>query len=176
MRMPRTVFTLCGLCLCSAVSLRAQTPTREVSLSAGAMQFDASGTGTVPVAALRISAPLVGRWFLGDASVSYAALDEQFSSDNTRIGVVEGQLQAQVPVSRFHPYIGVGGGWLHYFTNAAGRPGTGPTLSGAAGLRIAISSALLVRGELRVRTWESSRDGGFHNGAAEVTGGLGYAF
>jgi hypothetical protein len=128
------------------------------------------------MAALRLGLPLVGRWMLADLSLSYASLDEQFSSTNTRTGVGEVQLQAQLPSPHVQPYIGLGGGWLHYFTNAAGRSATTPTLSGSLGLRVPVASAFLLRGEMRLRTWESSSNSGFHNNAAEFTAGLGYAF
>jgi hypothetical protein len=169
------LMTACAL-LTSAAALRGQTPTREISLAVGASQFDASGTGTAPIAALRVGAPLVGRWMLGDFNLAYASLDEQFSSTSTRIGLAEGQLQAQLPATRLRPYVGFGGGWLHYFNNAAGRLATSPTLSGAVGLRMTLASTLLVRGELRLRTWESGPNSGFHNNAAEFTAGLGYVF
>jgi hypothetical protein len=113
---------------------------------------------------------------LGDLSLSYASLDEQFSSINTRVGIAEGQLQLQLPAAVLRPYIGLGGGWLHYFNNTAGRTATSPTLSASAGLRVALAAALLLRGELRLRTWGSGRNSGFHNNAAEFTAGLGYAF
>jgi hypothetical protein len=168
--------SFCAALLYAGRSLDAQALSREVSFAAGVSQFDASGTGTAPVAALRIGAPLLGRWIVGDVSLSYAALDEQFSAVSTRIGVAEGQIQAQLPATRFRPYVGLGGGWLHYFQNAAGRPVTGPTLSGSAGLRVGLSPALAFRAELRLRTWEASRNGGFNNSAAEWTAGLGYGF
>jgi len=95
---------------------------------------------------------------LGELSLSYASLDEQFSAISTRVGVGEAQLQA------------------HYFNNAAGRPATTPTVSASVGLRIPVSSSVLMRGELRLRSWESGSNSGFHNNAAEFTAGLGYAF
>jgi hypothetical protein len=113
---------------------------------------------------------------LGELSLSYASLDEQFSAISTRVGVGEAQLQAQFPATRARPYIGLGGGWLHYFNNAAGRPATTPTVSASVGLRIPVSSSVLMRGELRLRSWESGSNSGFHNNAAEFTAGLGYAF
>ena len=160
-----------------AIPVGAQTRTREVSVAAGVSQFDASGTGTAPLAAVRAAAPLVGRWMLGEISLSYASLDEQFSTTNTRVGVGEAQLQAQLPATRVRPYMGLGGGWLHYFNNSAGRSATTPTVSGSAGLRVPVSSSVLVRGELRLRSWKTGgNNSGFHNNAAEFTAGLGYAF
>ena len=167
----------CVLLLSSAIPVGAQTGTRELSFAVGVSQFDASGTGTAPMAAIRGAARLVGRWMLGEISLSYASLDEQFSTTNTRVGVGEGQLQAQLPATRVRPYFGVGGGWLHYFNNAAGRSATTPTVSGSVGLRIPVTSAFLVRGEVRLRSWKSGgTSSGFHNNAAEFTAGMGYAF
>jgi hypothetical protein len=113
---------------------------------------------------------------LGDISLSYASLDEQFSPINTRVGVAEGQLQAQLPATRVRPYVGLGGGWFHYFNNAAGRSTTSPTVSGSVGLRVRVSSGLLLRGELRLRSWKTGGNSGFVNNAAEWTAGMGYAF
>jgi hypothetical protein len=171
-----TFSALCSLILFAAIPVAAQTPGREISFAAGVSQFDASGTGTAPIAAIRAAAPLIGKWMLGEASLSYASLDEQFSTTNTRVGIGEAQLQAQFPAARIRPYIGLGGGSLHYFNNAAGRSATTPTISGSAGLRIPVSSALLLRGELRLRTWKSGSGSGFHNSAAEFTAGIGYMF
>ena len=162
--------------LFSAIPVAAQTSSREVSFAVGASQFDASGTGSAPIAAIRAAAPLIGRWMLGEASLSYASLDEQFSTSNTRVGIGEAQLQAQFPAARIRPYVGLGAGWLHYFNNAAGRSATTPTISGSTGLRIPVSSALLLRGELRLRGWKSGSNSGFHNSAAEFTAGVGYTF
>lgn len=175
----RTLFCASILLLVSAMSLEAQMPKPEISAVVGAMQFDASGTGTAPVIALRAAVPLVGSWFLGEANLSYASLDEQFSAVGTRIGVAEGQMQFQLPLARIRPYLGVGAGWLHYFNNAAGRASTSPTYSAAAGLRVGLSSRIAARAELRLRGWDyhSYQTGsGFGSSGAEWTGGLAYTF
>lgn len=161
---------------CVSSSLSAQVAKHEISVAAGVSQFDASGTGTAPLMAARVSGQLLSSWLLGDLSFSYAPLDEQFSTESTRTGVFEGQLQAQLPLARLQPYIGVGGGWLHYFNNDAGRGATAPTISGAVGLRAPLTSALVVRGEMRLRSWDSGQNSGFHDSAAEFTAGLGFAF
>lgn len=167
-----------GACLLfAAIPVGAQAAAREVSLAVGVSQFDASGTGTAPIVAIRGAAPLVGRWLLGEVSFAYASLDEQFSTTDTRVGIGEGQLQVQYPPMRVRPYVGLGGGWLHYFNNAEGRSAATPTLSGSVGLRIPIVSALLLRGELRLRSWKGSGSSSvFVNSAAEFTAGIGYRF
>jgi hypothetical protein len=171
-----TPSAFCSFFLFSAIPVAAQTATREVSFAVGASQFDASGTGTAPIAAIRAATPLIGQWMLGEVSLSYASLDEQFSTTNTRVGVGEGQLQAQLPATRVRPYLGLGGGWLHYFNNAAGRSAATPTVSGSAGLRMPVASALMLRGELRLRSWKGGGSSGFVNSAAEFTAGIGYRF
>jgi hypothetical protein len=171
-----TSSAFCAFLLFSAIPVAAQTATREASFAVGASQFDASGTGTAPIAAIRAATPLVGHWMLGEVSFSYASLDEQFSTTNTRVGVGEAQLQGQYPATRVRPYVGLGGGWLHYFNNAAGRPETTPTVSGSVGLRMPVASSLMLRGELRLRSWKGGGSSGFVNSAAEFTAGLGFRF
>ena len=158
-----------------AIPVGAQSPLREISFAAGIGQFDASGTDAGPLAAVRLAAPLVSQWLLGDINFSYASFEEQFTESNTHVGVGEAQLQAQLPATHVRPYIGLGGGWLHYFNNSFGRGATNPTISGSIGLRVPVSPSLLVRGELRMRTWRRN-DSGYHNSAAEFSAGMGYAF
>ena len=171
----RTLFCASTLVLLAAISVDAQMPTPEISASVGAMQFDAGGTGTAPVIALRAAVPLVGSWLLGEGSFSYASLDEQFSDVGTRVGVAEGQLQFQLPLGRVRPYLGAGAGWFHYFNNAPPRA-TSPTYSAAAGLRIGLSPRLAARAELRLRIWNPYPNSSGNNTAGEWTGGLAYTF
>lgn len=169
--------TLLGV---SARVVPAQLPGREISVVAGIMQFDASGTGVEPTVAARVAAPILRRWLLTELSVGYAPLDEQGRLSPTRIGILEGQAQFQLLLFRFRPYVGIGGGWVRYFTNTVpGYGATQPTLSGSTGARIALSPRLGLRGELRVRGWgKRSSSGGFGyvNSAGEYTVGLAYAF
>jgi hypothetical protein len=174
----RTLCCVSILSLISAASLEAQMPKPEISASVGAMQFDASGTGTAPVFALRAAVPIVGSWLLWEGNLSYASLNEQFSDVGTRIGVADSQLQVQLPFARVRPYLGLGAGWLHYFNNAPPRA-TPPTYSAAAGLRVGLSPRIAARAELRLRGWNpysQSTSSGFGNTAAEWTGGLAYTF
>jgi len=163
------------LILLSVAPLSGQTTGRELSLAVGAMSFDASGTGTAPMAAIRAAASFGAPWLLGELSLGYASLDEQFSTSNTSIGVAEAQVQAQLPASRFRPYIGLGGGLLTYFNNAVGRSSPTPTLSAAVGARIPVS-ALVLHGEFRLRGWKSRPDSDGTNVGGELTAGVGYFF
>jgi hypothetical protein len=171
----RTLCCASILSLVFGVSLEAQIPKPEVSASVGAMQFDASGTGTAPVFALRAAFPMVGSWLLAEGNLSYASLDEQFSNAGTRIGVAEGQFQAQLPFARVRPYLGVGAGWLHYFNNAPTRT-TSPTYSASTGLRVGLSPRIAARAELRLRAWNPYATSSGFNVAGEWTGGLAYRF
>jgi hypothetical protein len=171
----RVLSTATVVLLVLALPLRGQSFGREISVAIGPMSWDASGTGTAPFAAIRTSGPIAGRWLLADFSLGYSSLDEQFSDINTRIGIAEGQLQLQYP-ARVRPYVGVGGGWLHYFNNAGGRRATPQTFSGATGIRFAISERMLLRGELRLRGWQPSGGSSSVSSAAEYTAGIGYVF
>ena len=123
--------------------------------------------------ALRAAFPIVGSWLLAEGNLSYASLDEQFRDTGTRIGVAEGQLQAQIPFARVRPYLGLGAGWFHYFNNAS-VSSTSQTYSAAAGLRVGLSRRFTARAELRLRAWFPYASG--NNNAAEWTGGLAYTF
>jgi hypothetical protein len=180
-----TPSAFCSFFLFSAIPVAAQPATREVSFAVGVSQFDASGTGNAPIAGIRAATPLIGQWLLGEVSLAYASLDEQLSTTHTRVGVGEGQLQAHLPSARVlhrifalraRPYLGLGGGWVHYFNNAAGRSATAPTVSGAVGVRMALASPLVLRGEFRLRSWKGGAGSDFVNSAAEFTAGIGYRF
>lgn len=128
-------------------------PDRTLSLSAGPMSFDASGTGTAVIVALSAAQTLPWRWLAMEASLGYAGLDEQFSGSPTRFGVVEVEAQLQWPGARFRPYLGAGPGLAHYFTNAGGRRATEPAVVFGAGLRAGLTAAWALRLDTRIRGW-----------------------
>jgi hypothetical protein len=162
-----------------AMPLEAQMRGPEISAAVGAMQYDASGTGAVPMIALRGAVPLVRSWLVGEANFTFASLREQSSAIGTRAGVAEGQLQFQLPLPRVRPYLGVGAGWFHYFNNAVRRAETSPTYSAAAGLRVELSPRFGATAELRLRGWDYQREptgSNFGSSAAEWTAGWVYRF
>jgi hypothetical protein len=59
------VLALSPFLTCLASSVAAQTSRHEISFAAGVSQFDASGTGTAPVGALRLSLPLFTSMVIG---------------------------------------------------------------------------------------------------------------
>ena len=156
----------------------AQPLEREASLSVGTMWFDASGTGTAATFAARGMTPIAGRWLLAEGSLGYAALGEQFMRSRTRFGTLEAQLQVQAPFRVVRPYLGLGGGWVRYFTNTSFRNEMPATFSTAAGVRVRMTPNVGMRAEFRIRGWNryTTGDFGFSSSAAELTGGLSYLF
>ena len=153
----------------------AQQPSRGISISRGSMEFDASGTGTADVFALRADRRLAGRWLLGELGLAYAPIREDLQPAETRLGVAELQLQAQAPLPYVQPYVGVGLGTLSYLTNAQGRGSMTEAVSAGAGLRVDIIRNFGLRADGRVRYWDWNGEG-FVNGSGEITAGLAYRF
>jgi hypothetical protein len=139
----------------------AQATRPAVSVSAGAFQYDLSGTGTSPMLAVRAELPL-SRFFLVEGGVAAARPLQQFAFTSTtclrctRTTFVapELQLQVQAPLGggRVAPYLGLGGGAALDLRGAAyGGNYNTYTASGATGLRYWLSDNFGLRGELRVR-------------------------
>jgi hypothetical protein len=174
----RTLLCAATLFLISAISVEAQN-SPELSAVVGAMQYSEGVSSSVPMIGLRAAVPLGTSWLLGEGNLTFASLREPNLAIGTRAGVAEGQLQFQVPFSRVRPYVGVGGGWFHYFSSAVRGAETSPTFSVAAGLRTRLSGRFGASAELRVRGWNyqsEEPDAGFHRSAAEWTAGWTYAF
>ena len=124
-----------------------------LSLSAGPMSFDASGTGNAVIVGLSHVQTLPWRWLALETTVSYAGLDEQFSDTPTRFGALEVEAQLQYPGAHFRPYLGVGPGLTHYFNHVGGRRATEPAVAFGAGLRAALTPAWGLRFDARIRGW-----------------------
>ncbi len=131
-----------------------QVANRAWTLSAGPMGFDGSGTGSTTVYGLSASQTLPWRWFAVEGSLGYAGMDEQFSGSLTHLGIAELQAQVQYPARLIRPYIGIGGGFIHYFTEAGGRRATEPSVALSAGLRAALTDSWGLQVDGRVRGWE----------------------
>ena len=138
--------------LLAAAPLGAQTPpfAPTISLSGGMMQFDLSGTGDTPMAALRIEAPY-SRLFLLEGGIVGARPRQQFG-DTTTFVVLEGQGQLQFPIFIFRPYLGAGAGVAIDFRDEDdGGDRDWLTMTVAGGVRAPIRDRLGIRAELRVR-------------------------
>ena len=137
-----------------------------ISVSAGAFQYDLSGTGTAPMVAVRAERPLA-RYALVEGGLTLARPEQQFGGTTTFL-VPEAQLQAQLPLGRVAPYLGVGAG-AAFDRRGDGFGGTRSdlTVSGAGGLRAQLTDQVGLRAELRVRGIGT----GFTGSAAEWTVG-----
>jgi len=153
----------------AARAQRADAPRRPaVSVSAGAFQYDLSGTGTVPMLATRLELPLA-RYALVEGGVAAARPGRQFAGPETFVAP-EAQLQVQLPLGRFAPYLGAGAGAA--LRSAGGRTDGDLTVSGAGGVRAWLTDRVGLRGELRVRGIGT----GFTGSAAEWTLGVSRRF
>lgn len=133
----------------ASVAREVFVPRPALSLSVGVSQFDLSGTGTTAIVAARGELPLV-RVLLLEGGVAIARPEQQFGVRTTLV-MPEVQLQLQVP-RRVAPYLGAGGGLVTDF-RGEGHGGriTRVTLSGAGGVRVALTRQFGARAELRVR-------------------------
>jgi hypothetical protein len=158
---------LLGLVTTIAGAQSLPRPRLALGAYAGAAQYDLSGTGTTHLLALRLEGELT-RWLILEGGVGTMRPAEQFGQ-RIRYWSYEGQLQAQWPLGRVRPYLGVGGGvW-------DGNDGLVPkgTTSGALGARITPGTDRLdLRAELRVRGIGSN----FAGSVAEWTTGIAYRF
>lgn len=167
--------------VCSAQSERASA---EVGLSAGLMQYDGAGTSTSSLVGIAGTMPLNARWLLFDGVARYASVREEsvdpasLRVDRTRapLALVDAQLQAQLPFRTFRPYVGLGGGVASYLSGARADR-VSPSVSASIGARVPIYGSYLVRGEMRLRGWNMTRDGaGYGASAADWTLGVARRF
>ena len=122
---------------------------RSLSASVGITQFDLSGTGAAPIAALRLALP-VGSLIVLEPGFSVSRPEQQFGSTTTLL-IPELAIQLQVP-RRVAPYVGLGVGVAADFRpESAGGGRYGPSVSGAVGVRAAVSPHAGLLSELRVR-------------------------
>ncbi len=143
---------------------------------AGRFSFDLSGTGDATVAIVRVDRNL-SRVFLGEIGLGYTFTRQQFEQNIPYI-FPELQIQAQLPLGRWRPYLGAGGALFidarsdrssPYITWPNGQPGRGEiaySLSG--GLRAFLTKRLGARLELRVRGIGRGGTG------TDVAGGFGW--
>jgi hypothetical protein len=133
------------------VSAGAQTRERmALGVVAGPFQYDLSlsATGTSAFAALRLDVPLA-RYVLLEPGVTFSRYDPQLSGSKVTLLFPEIQIQLRGTSPSVSPYLGVGAGPA--FAIRAGATETELSLTGAAGLRVRLTSDWGARGELRVR-------------------------
>jgi hypothetical protein len=143
---------------------QAQLPIPSLSLMGGVSSFHLSGTGTTPMAALRLDIPLLV--LVAEGSLGVLRPQEQ-SGTHTYI-VPEAQLQWQIFPLLVRPYLGVGGGWFRA-VSGPGEHRNDLTLSASAGVRFSIPLiGAGLRAEARVRGIGS----GFSGSATELMLGV----
>ena len=146
-------------------SLPAQLPIPTFGLAGGVSHFDLSGTGSAPIAALRVDLPLFP--LIAEGSLTAFRPTEQNGVQRSYI-IPEAQLQWQLFPMFVRPYVGVGAGYFRAIT------GPDPhrndvTYSASAGIRAGLPTMpFSLRTELRVRGIGS----GFAGSATEWTIGI----
>jgi hypothetical protein len=120
-------------------------PRSEIGVAGGVAQFDLSGTGTAPFAALRLDRELTS-WLVLDGALGLLRPDEQVTERRTYL-IPEAQLQVQLANGMIRPYLGAGVG---YMKAVSGAPRSYGIFSGSGGARVSVSPLVDVRGELRV--------------------------
>lgn len=118
-----------------------------LTLTAGPSQYDLSGTGTAPFAAVRVMVP-VHPVLSVEPSLGWMSYDSQFD-DRTTLWFPEGQLVLHPWAGRVRPYLGAGAGVA--LVSGPGDDDIETTLSAALGALFDLNETWGVRGELRIR-------------------------
>jgi hypothetical protein len=120
-------------------------PRSEIGIAGGVAQWDLSGTGTAPFAALRVDRELTS-WLILDGALGVLRPAEQVTERRTYL-IPEAQLQVQLANGMIRPYLGAGVGYMKAISGSSRSYGI---FSGSGGARVTVSPLLDVRGELRV--------------------------
>jgi outer membrane protein with beta-barrel domain len=135
----------------------------DFAVSPGVVNYDLSGTGTVPGFAARMTRDFTPHVAL-EVRGLYARLDQQFGS--TSLFIPEAQLQYRWNVGRVAPYVGGGIGLA--IDHSRFHTETDPALSVAGGARVKLTERVGVLAEMRLRGIEW----GFTGSVAEWSAGL----
>jgi Outer membrane protein beta-barrel domain len=164
-----SLFTVAAVLVCShttAVSAQEAAARNTISATAGALNFDLSGTGTTVGVAVRGTRALTPHIAL-ETGVLFARPDLQGGGRAT-LFAPEVHLQYHWRAGMFAPYAGGGIGFGHQSRDGANA--TNLALSAAGGPRAYVTPRMAVIGEFRLRGLE--RD--FSGTTAEVMGGLSF--
>jgi hypothetical protein len=123
--------------------------------------------------AVRINAPILARVITGEVGLSGISTKTD-AGDRERFLIPEAQLQLQLPLGPFRPYVGIGGGYVlgHQGTGAA-LEGNMSVVSASIGLRTFLSGDRLSL-NLEGRARQYGRDESWTSG--EFTAGFGVRF
>lgn len=157
-------------------SYHASSSERTISYMIGVAMID-DGVQTDSLArpwSVRLTSPLIGKFIVGEFALGGVSTKAP-SGVRERYLIPEGQVQLQLPLGPFRPYVGLGGGWV------AGHQNTGAALEGqtsmvtaALGLRTFLAGdRLTLNLEGRGRRYGSEAD---NRTSGEVTAGIGMRF
>jgi hypothetical protein len=151
--------------LALATRLPAQLPIPTFGIAGGVSHFDLSGSGSTPIAAVRVDLPLFP--LIAEGSLTAFRPNEQNGVRRSYI-IPEVQLQYQLFPMFVRPYVGVGAGYFRAITGPDPQQND-VTYSASAGIRAGVPTLpFSVRTELRVRGIGS----GFARSATEWTIGI----
>ena len=124
---------------------------------------------------VRMTAPILGRFVLGELGVGGIS-EKDYDGVRQRFVIPEAQLQVQLPVGPFRPYVGFGAGGVFGPTASTTiLAGGARTVSTALGLRTYLSGdRLTLNLESRVRQY--MREGYANTSSVDVTAGFGVRF
>lgn len=157
----------------------AQQGESTISVLAGGLSYDFEGDGTFPAAALRLDRRVAGS-ILAEVGFSYALADVQVVDyttpdpslvpTNSSITAATVGVQAELPLARVRPYIGIAAGLFGRFDHERGDRFLRTTMAFPIGVRVPVARGLGLRGELRVRFDEHQGGGSSVN--SELLAGL----
>lgn len=167
-----------------AAPLAAQPLSPTLWLEAGSSEFDLSGTGTASVLNARADLEF-GRFLVTEAGLGYMRAEQTYSDVSYAITDIE--LQAQLPLGRVRPYLGVGVGQLLVLDETQrplpdGVPYASPDgynaslLTASAGARIGLRGPVSARLGARFRGKLGGGPDFFSSTFGEITLGAGYRF
>lgn len=148
---------------------------RHLSISAGALAFDVSGTGSASTLAARGVLPLKRALSL-EAGVGATALSESALASSTKLlfADVLARIAPTRPL-RARPFIAAGPSAAVYTNNGFSRPNPSLGFATAVGLEVRATSRTHVVVDARFRGWELNQMTPV-NFTAELTVGLGLSF
>ena len=151
---------------------------QSVSYSVGIVALDDARYATDSVGrawSVRMTSPILGRFVMGELGLGGIS-EKDLDGVRQRFLIPEAQLQLQLPVGPFRPYLGFGAGGVLGPTQATTiLAGGARSVSTAIGLRTLLSGdRLTLNLESRVRQY--MRDGYPNASSIDVTAGFGVRF
>ena len=171
-----------GLFFVAVSSLSAQNESKvSLWLGAGEFSFDLSGAGSTFLITLR-GDYLLNRYLLAEAGIGYVSTQQQeyfFYSNEVPYLIHEVQIQGQIPVGAFQPYLGIGIGGALNMQSESDRIQHDKWMaaySAAIGFRILPDIRVGFKAEMRIRSYGWMYSEHFRGNSIEPSVGVGYRF